>query len=90
MITATAQPTITELNQFIRQVGSFPISARQLQLIARRKGASRKIVDFYRTFAPDRQFKDRDELSASSEQVEMMRQAEAQTPKEEEKATEDY
>lgn len=90
MITATAQPTITELNRFIRQVSSFPVSAGQLQQIANRQGASRKVIEFYRTFAPDRQFKDRDELAASSEQVEMMRQAEAQTPKEEEKATEDY
>jgi len=45
MITATAQPTITELNRFIRQVTSFPISARQVQEVARRQGASRKVVD---------------------------------------------
>jgi hypothetical protein len=90
MITAMSQPTMTELNRFIRQVTYFPISARQLDEMARRQGATRKIINFYRTFAPDRQFKDRDELSASSELVEMMRQAEVQTPKEEEVAPEDY
>lgn len=90
MITATAQPTLTELNRFIRQVPSYPVSAGQLQQIARREGASRKIINFYRSFAPDRQFKDRDELTASSDVVEMMRQAEPQTPQEEEKAPEDY
>ncbi len=89
MITTVAQPTLTELNRFIRQVPAFPISASQLQRVARSEGASRKIIDFYRTFAPDRQFKDRDELAASSEQVGMMRQAEAQMPREEEIAPED-
>lgn len=87
---STAQPSISELNRFIRQVDVYPVSAKQLQGLARRKKAPRRVVEFYRTFAPDRQFEDREDLAASSEQVEVMRQEESQMPQEDEQATEEF
>lgn len=90
MLTLAAQPSIDELNGFVNKVRTYPISARQLQQFARQTKAPKRIIDFYKNFLPDRVFADQEDLAASSEQVEMMRQAEAEMPKEEEKAPEEY
>jgi len=90
MITAAAQPTLSELNGFTAKVRVFPISAGQLTNFARETGASPRIVNFYKKFAPARVFENRDDLAASSEQVDILQTEEPQMPQEEQVAAEDY
>lgn len=90
MISAAIQPSISELTSFVAKVDSFPISAGQLISLARDKGASPRIVNFYKKFAAYRIFENKDDLATSSEQVDILRSEEHQMPKEEEKATDDF
>lgn len=90
IVSATAQPSLSEISGFVSKVRTFPVSAGQLLQLARSSGASPKIVDFYKKFAPYRVFEDKDDLVASSEQVDILRSEESQMPKEEENAPEEY
>jgi hypothetical protein len=90
MPTVTAQPSIKDLNKFISMVNSFPLTAGQLPKLAKQKGASPKVIEFYKRFAPDTTFDNKEDLAACSEQVELMREEEAKMPQEEEKATEEF
>ena len=83
MITVTSQPSLNELKGFTAKVPGFPLSAEQLLQFARDTGASPKIINFYKKFASYRVFKDRDDLTASSEQVDILRAEEPQMPREE-------
>ena len=90
MIELTVQPSLKSLDSFIAKVQSFPISARQLLDYAAKSRAPREVVDFYKTFAPDRIFEDKDDLECSSEQVDLMRKEGSGMPLEEERSPEEY
>jgi hypothetical protein len=83
MVTLSAQPSLNELDGFIDRVRSYPISAAQLLRLARDSKASNRIINFYRSFAPDRVFTDKDDLESSSEQVDILRQERPSMPHEE-------
>jgi hypothetical protein len=90
MIYATALPSLSEISRFISKIDSFPVSAGQLIAKARDQEASPAIVNFYKKFAPYRVFEDKEDLAASSEQVDILRSEENKMPKEEEVAAEDF
>lgn len=72
MIGAQNLPTISQLYDLIEAVPRFPISARQLAAFARRKGADKKVVNFYKYFPTQTLFNSPEDLAARSEMVEMM------------------
>lgn len=83
------RPPLNELYKLIDNVPKFPVSNRQLVTFASKNKAPKEVVDFYKTFN-DRVYKNRDELASVSEQVDMMRQEEADMPREIELSPEDY
>jgi hypothetical protein len=82
MVTLSAQPSLNQLDGFIARVRTYPVSAAQLLKLAREAKAPPQIVNFYRSFAPDRVFMDEEDLSGSSEQVDILRQERPEMPKE--------
>jgi hypothetical protein len=90
MVLATTQPTLKMLDGFIDKVPKYPISASQLLKYASKIRAPQEVINFYKSFSPSRIFDNKDELSGSSEQVEIMRSEGRQMPKEEELSPEDY
>ena len=89
MVITSAQPSLSELYGFIDRVRTYPISVKGLLGLAQRDGAPKEIVEFFRTFSPETVFTDSEELTASSEQVEIMRGERVDMPREEEN-TEEY
>lgn len=89
METVATQVRLPELNSFISKVGKYPVSAHQLLKLADRINAPKVVTDFYKRFAPDRVFESREDLSGSSEIVELLREEEAEMPKEELRSPED-
>lgn len=77
----TIRPPLADLYKLIDKVPKYPLSNRQLIDLAAKSKSPREVIDFYRTFN-DRVYKSRDELAAVSEQVDMMRQDEAEMPRE--------
>jgi hypothetical protein len=90
MATLAATPSLETLYTFIDKVNSYPITIRQLISVARDKRAPKSVVNFYEAFDPSQEFEDKEDLISRSEQVEIMREQEAETPREEERAPEDY
>jgi hypothetical protein len=86
----TIQPALNDLYKLIEKVPKFPVSNRQLVEFASKARAPKSVVDFYRTFSDNRVYISRDELSAVSEQVDLMRQEEADMPREIERGPEEY
>jgi hypothetical protein len=54
----------------------------QLLNLARQQRAPKAVIDFYKSFDQDQVFRDEDELTGRSEQVDIMRQEEADMPRE--------
>jgi hypothetical protein len=77
----TIRPPLADLYKLIDKVPRYPLSNRQLIDLAAKYESSQEVIDFYRTFN-DRVYKSRDELAAVSEQVDLMRQEEAEMPRE--------
>jgi hypothetical protein len=76
------RPPLTDLYKLIDKVPNYPVSNRQLVDFATAVKAPKQVVDFYRTFNDSRVYKNRDELAEVSEQVDIMRQEEAEMPQE--------
>ncbi len=85
----SVKPSLAELNSLIDKVPRFPFSNQQLLNLAARLRAPKEVVDFYRSFG-NQTYKTKDDLAARTEQVDLMRQEEAQMPKEELVAGEDF
>jgi capsular polysaccharide biosynthesis protein len=85
----TIRPPLSELYKLIDKVAKYPVSNRQLIDLAAKSKSPRDVVDFYKTFS-DRIYSDRDELQGVSEQVDIMRQQEAETPPEIEPGPEEF
>lgn len=83
------RPPLTDLYRLIDKVPKYPVSNRQLISLAAKTRAPKEVADFYRTFT-DRVYKNRDELVSVSEQVDMLRQEEAEMPQEIESGPEEY
>jgi len=90
MVTAATDRTHDSLNSFIARVSSFPLSARQLVEYAASVRAPKEVIEFYKKFTPDRIFEDKEDLSASTEQVDILRREEPGMPREEERSPEEY
>jgi hypothetical protein len=84
------QPPLRDLYNLIDKIPKYPVSNRQLVDFASKVRAPKEVVDFYRTFNDDRVFKSRNELTEVSEQVDMMRQQESDTPQEFDNISEEY
>jgi ssDNA-specific exonuclease RecJ len=76
------KPPLSDLYKLIDKVPKFPVSNQQLVDFAAKARASKEVVDFYKTFSNSRVYRDREELAEVSEQVDMMRQEEAEMPRE--------
>jgi hypothetical protein len=76
----TASPPLADLYKLIAKVPRFPLSNRQLVEFASKVRAPKEVVDFYRSFGDDYQYQNRDDLSAVSEAVDLMRREEPQMP----------
>lgn len=90
MNTLTIEPRLHDLYEFIEKVERYPVSAGQLLQPARRLKAPQPVVDFYRTFHRDQVFRDAEDLTSRSEQVDIMRREEDEMPPEIERGPEDY
>lgn len=90
MNTLAIKPPLGDLYNFIDKVHSYPVSAGQLLQLARRSRAPKPVIDFYKTFHGDQIFKDEDDLTSRSEQVDLMRREEDEMPPEIERGPEDY
>ncbi|HLG91254.1 MAG TPA: DUF2795 domain-containing protein, partial [Candidatus Saccharimonadales bacterium] len=64
-------PSLTDLHSLITKVPSFPITVKQLLELAKKKGAPKAVIDFYRAFPEDEIFEDKDDLISRTESVEM-------------------
>jgi hypothetical protein len=84
------KPPLNDLYKLIDKVPKYPLSNRQLVNFASKVRAPKEVVDFYRTFNDSRIYKNRDDLATISEQVDLMRQEEAEMPREIERGPEDY
>jgi len=89
MDTVITNPSLSKLYSFIGNVRGYPISVHQLLGLAREKQVSKEVTEFYGAFDPDRTFKDRDDLTAATEQVEIMREESQDMPQEEFTASEE-
>ena len=73
MILLEDQVTLTDLHTLINQVPRYPVTVRRLIDLARYLHSPRPVIDFYQTFPDDEVFIDKDDLLATSENVEMLR-----------------
>jgi hypothetical protein len=85
-----ATPTLEELNGFISKVSSYPVTVKELLQLATKTGAPKKVINFYQIFDPQRKFNNEEDLSTSSEQVDILRQERIEMPLEEERSPEEY
>jgi hypothetical protein len=86
----STHPPLEQLLKLIEKVPSFPISNQQLVNFARQKKAPAGVVDFYRTISDDMVYESKDDLTGVSEQIDIMRQEEADMPAEIERGPEEY
>jgi hypothetical protein len=84
------RPPVADLYALIDKVSDFPITNRQLLELASKTKAPKEVKDFYRTFSDNRVFENRDELAATSEQVDILRQEEPEMPAEIERGPEEF
>lgn len=73
MILLASQPRLADLHHLINDIRSYPISIRRLLGLASRKQVAPEVIDFYKNFPENIIFKDRDDLLARTEQVEILR-----------------
>lgn len=84
------KPPLQDLYQLIDKVPKYPVSNRQLVNLASKTKAPKEVVDFYKTLDSGRVYRNRDELEQISEQIDLLRQQEADTPQEIERGPEEY
>ncbi|HVX58906.1 MAG TPA: hypothetical protein VG964_04230 [Candidatus Saccharimonadales bacterium] len=72
MLSVEELPSIDELHDLIDSVNVYPVSARELSELAVAEGAGRRVVDFYRSFPSDQLFLSENDLTARSEQIQIM------------------
>lgn len=89
MTTLATRISLDELHGFAGTVRTFPVSVRQLLVLAHRTKAPRSVINFYQTFDGDHVFNDKDDLISRTEQVEILRQESDEMPPEEERAPEE-
>ena len=82
MNSIAAQLSLSKLYSFTSKVTDYPISVRELLRLAKQNGEPQEVINFYRAFAKDQVFDDHDDLTGRTEQVKIMRQQGADTPKE--------
>jgi hypothetical protein len=82
MVILTAQPSLSDLYGLINKVPRYPLSIQRLLKLAVEVDAPREVVSFYKVFADDQVFDDEEDLAGRTEQVKIMRQEEADMPKE--------
>ncbi|HSW78418.1 MAG TPA: hypothetical protein VLF88_00150 [Candidatus Babeliales bacterium] len=87
---AIATPSLNDLNGFISKVSTYPVTVKELLTIAKRIGAPKDVISFYQIFDPQIKFKNEEDLSTSSEQVDILRQERNEMPREEERSPEEY
>lgn len=90
MTTLTINPALKDLYNFISLVDRYPVSAAQLQGLAKRIKAPKPVADFYKSFHGDQVFSDEEDLVSRSEQVDIMRHEETGMPWEIERGPEEY
>jgi hypothetical protein len=81
MNSLAAQSSLSKLDSFASKVRNYPVSVRQLLRLAKQNGEPPEVINFYKSFASDAVFDNPDDLSGRTEQVEIMRQEEADMPK---------
>jgi hypothetical protein len=72
MIILETHPQLADLHKLIDEVPRYPISARRLRVVARRKNFSPEVIYFYKRFSPDVVFKNKDDITARTELVEIL------------------
>jgi len=80
MATLATTPTLGELSRFVANIRAYPVSAGQLLEKAKRTHAPKAVEQFYQSFDQDRVFKDKDDLAAVTEQVEILREEGEEMP----------
>lgn len=74
------QPKLADLHDLIKKIKDYPVSASEVADTAKREHADKNVIDFYRAFPDDAVFVSREDLTARSEQVEMLNQESGQPP----------
>ncbi|MBX4197598.1 hypothetical protein KW801_03540 [Candidatus Saccharibacteria bacterium] len=82
MISLAAQPTMNQLYRLIDRVPRYPLSIQRLLKLARDTGAPAEVVNFYKTFAQDQVFDNKDDLAGRTEQLEIIQRDESDMPPE--------
>jgi hypothetical protein len=90
MIAQAVCPPLNDLHRLIDKIQGFPISNGQVIELAKKKRAPKEVVDFYQSINDSRIYDDKDDLIAVSEQIDLMRQEEADMPAEIERGPEEY
>jgi hypothetical protein len=84
MIVLDNPPGIKKLRELIDKIpGSrYPITVEQLVDFAHRQGVDWTVIDFYKTFPEDQVFRNKQDLLARSEQVELFQEQDEDLPAE--------
>jgi hypothetical protein len=88
--TLSLRPRLNDLQELIDKVPEYPVNNPALVEFAAKIKAPKKVVDFYRSFSDQQVYQTKDELASISEQVDLMRQEEADMPREIERGPEEY
>ncbi|HEU5005155.1 MAG TPA: hypothetical protein VFT49_03670 [Candidatus Saccharimonadales bacterium] len=80
MIAVEELPSLDELHNLIDSVASYPVNAAALADLATAEGADRRVIEFYRSFPQDEAFANAEDLTARSEQIQMMSTEEQDQP----------
>lgn len=80
MFAVAAQPSLSQIYNFIAKVKHYPVSVGQLLKVAKEIRAPKEVVKFYERFGKDQVFDNKDELTSRSEQVGIMKAEEAEMP----------
>ncbi|MDB5160749.1 MAG: hypothetical protein JWO96_129 [Candidatus Saccharibacteria bacterium] len=72
MILLATHPQLSDLHRLIDEIPRYPISAHKLRVVARRKKFAPEVIDFYKLFPGDQVFKNKDDIIARTEVVEIM------------------
>lgn len=72
MVIAEHQVKLTDIHDFISQIPSFPISVAGLIEIGYKKRVDQEVISFYKAFPENVVFKDKEDLVASTEIIQIM------------------
>jgi hypothetical protein len=68
----SSQPKLNDLQDLISQIPKYPISVHRLLELAARKRAKKAVISFYSNFPDDQVVDDEDDITARTEQVEIL------------------